>query len=64
MEAIPADKAFSTSTGENSSVMVTCTLIVVVVTTCTSSSTLSLFHPNWVTMNAGVLLSLTTRCRE
>ena len=59
---MPAESAFSTRPGENSSTMVMRTWRSS--TTSTRSPTLSAFQPNWVTMNAGVLLSFTTRSRE
>ena len=61
MEPMPAERAFSTSPGENSSVMVIRALSP---STTTRSSTLSGVQPNWVTMNEGVFLSLTTRRNE
>ena len=61
MEPMPADSAFSTSPGENSSVMV---ILALPPSATTRSSTLSGVQPNWVTMNEGVFLSLTTRRSE
>ena len=60
-EPIPAESAFRTSPGENSSVMV---ILALSPSTTTRLSTLSAVQPNWVTMNEGVFLSLTTRRSE
>ena len=61
MEPMPADSAFRTSPGENSSVMV---IFALSPSITTSSSTFSGVQPNCVTMNDGVFFSLTTRRSE